>query len=109
MAQETTRGDNRRSSSKNAGEVGRTGQGRGLDQRREGDGGEVLMGQSRGNVAIGRASGVAGTNTRAWSPSMQPLATEVTLRTSGPIRPPSNEQWGTPELEKTPRLAKGRI
>ena len=69
--------------------------GHGLDQRREpplpedddGGGGEGLMGQSRGNVAIDRASGGAGAGARAWSPSMQPLAPEVPLRTSGPLRP----------------------
>ena len=78
-------------SRKNAGEVGCTGRtgrwGRGLDQRREpffrkgddGDGGGGLMGQSRSDVALGRASGGASTRARAWSLSMQPLAPEVPL------------------------------
>ena len=43
------------------------------------------MGQS----AIDRASGGAGTSTRAWSSSMQPPAPEVFSRTSGPLRPPN--------------------
>ena len=54
----------------------------------DGDGGgEGLMGQSRRNVAIDRASDGAATSARASSPSMQPLALEVSLRTSGPLRP----------------------
>jgi len=36
----------------------------------DGDGGEGLMGQSRGNVAIDKAPGGAGTSASAWSPSM---------------------------------------
>ena len=46
------------------------------------------MGQSRGNVAIGRALGGTGTSARAWSPSMQPLAPEVSLRSPVLFRPP---------------------
>ena len=55
-----------------------------------------------------RASGDAGTSARAWSPSMQPLAPEVFLFTSGPLRPPSDEQWDTPEVDRKLRLAEGR-
>jgi hypothetical protein len=57
---------------------------------------------------LGRASGCAGASARAWGPSTQPLASEVSLRTSGPLRPPSDERWGTPEVDRTLRLAKGR-
>ena len=73
-----------------------------------GGGGEGPMEQSRGNVAIDRASGGAGTIARAWSPSMQPLAPEVFLRTSGSLRQPSDEKWGTQELDRVLRLAKDK-
>ena len=53
----------------------------------DGGGSESLMEPSRGNVAIDRASGGAGTSARAWSPLMQPLAPGVLLRTSVPLRP----------------------
>ena len=53
----------------------------------DGGGGEGLIGQSRGNAAIDKASGGAGASARAWSPSMQPLAPEASLRTSGKLRP----------------------
>ena len=66
------------------------------------------MGQSRGHVAMDRAPGGAGTRARAWSPSMQPLAPEVFLHTSGPLRPPSDEQWGTSEVDRALGLAKDR-
>ena len=72
------------------------------------DGGEGLIRQSRGNVAIDRVSGSAGTSARAWSPTIQPLAPEVFLRISGPLRPPSDEQWGPPEVDRALRLAKDR-
>ena len=39
-----------------------------LSEGDDGHGGECLMGQSQYNVAIGRASGNAGTSARAWSP-----------------------------------------
>ena len=45
------------------------------------------MGQSRGNMAINRASGRAVTSARAWSPSMQPLAPKVPLRTCSSVPP----------------------
>ena len=66
------------------------------------------MGKSRSYMVIGRASGGAGTSSRAWGPSMQPLAPEVFLSTSGPLRPPSDEQWGTPEIDRTLRVANGK-
>ena len=116
---QTPRGSTRRSSPKGSGEVGRTGRtrrwGRGLDQLREplpegddGGGGEGLMRQSRGNMAIGRAPGRHGHHcSRLESPDAT-LGPGVLLRTSGPLRPPSDEQWGTQEVDKTLRLAKGR-
>ena len=57
---------------------------------------------------LGRASGCAGASARAWGPSTQPLAPEVSLRTSGPLRPPNDERWGTPGVDRALRLAKGR-
>jgi len=56
----------------------------------------------------GWESGFAGASARAWGPSKQPLAPEVSLRTSGPLRPPSDERSGTPEVDRALRLAKGR-
>ena len=73
-----------------------------------GHGGEGLMGQSRGNATVHRASGGAGTSSRAWSPSMQPLAPGVLLRTPGPLRPPGDAQGWTPEVVRALRLAKDR-
>ena len=58
-----------------------------LPEGDDGDGGEGLMGLSRGNAAEDRASGGAGTSARAWSPLMQPHAPGVLLRTSRPHRP----------------------
>ena len=56
-----------------------------------GGGGESFIGLSRGNAAIDRASGGAGTSALAWSPSMQRLAPEVSLRTSVLLRPPRGD------------------
>ena len=67
----------------------------------DGGGGVALMGQSLGIVAIDRASGGAGTNARVLSPSIQPLAPEALLRTSGPLRPSNDARWGNPEVDRT--------
>ena len=80
-----------------------------LPEGNNGDSCGGLMGQSRGNVAIDGASGSAGTSSRAWSLLMQQLAPKVVLRTSGPLRPPSDAQWGTREVERALELAKGRL
>ena len=50
------------------------------------------MGQSRDDMEIDRASGGAGTSARSRSFPMQPLAPEVVLRTSGPLRPPRSSR-----------------
>ena len=105
MIRETPRYGSRQSALGKKAVQGRPGAWGAVSISGDGGGGEGLMGQSQGNVAIDKAPRGAGTSARAWNPPMQPLAPEVFLRSSGRFRP----QRGAQMQSYHPRQAKPGI